>query len=58
MARRNDVYFNEYQKNLAAQQNVKYKKKYRKLKQIVKDTVFVSCYEVYFGSIYFEIWSE
>ncbi|XP_043261048.1 transforming growth factor beta regulator 1 [Colletes gigas] len=33
-------YYNEYQKNAELQQNLKYKQKYRRLKRIVKDTVF------------------
>lgn len=32
----------EIQRNATLQQNVKYKKKYRKLKRIIKDMVFVS----------------
>ncbi|KAG7205038.1 hypothetical protein KM043_005419 [Ampulex compressa] len=40
MAHAYDNYYNEYRKNAELQQNLKYKKKYRKLKRIVKDTVF------------------
>lgn len=35
-----DNYYNDYHKTTEIQQNLKYKKKYRKLKRIVKDTVF------------------
>lgn len=35
-----DNYYNDYHKNAEVQQNLKYKKKYRRLKRIVKDTVF------------------
>lgn len=36
-----DNYYSEFQKNAELQQNLKYKKKYRRLKRIIKDTVFV-----------------
>ncbi|KZC08137.1 Transforming growth factor beta regulator 1 [Dufourea novaeangliae] len=35
-----DNYYNEFQKNAELQQNLKYQKKYRRLKRIIKDTVF------------------
>ncbi|XP_029050102.1 transforming growth factor beta regulator 1 [Osmia bicornis bicornis] len=35
-----DSYYNDFQKNAELQQNLKYKKKYRRLKRIIKDTVF------------------
>lgn len=41
MTRAYDNYYNEFQKNAELQQNLKYEKKYRRLKRIVKDTVFV-----------------
>ena len=40
MTRAYDNYYNEFQKNAELQQNLKYEKKYRRLKRIVKDTVF------------------
>jgi len=42
MAKAYDSYYNDYHKNAELQQNLKYKTKYRKLKRIVKNTVFVS----------------
>lgn len=42
MAQAYDTYYNDYHKNAELQQNLKYKKKYGKLKKIVKNTVFVS----------------
>ncbi|XP_033323482.1 transforming growth factor beta regulator 1 [Megalopta genalis] len=35
-----DNYYNEFQKNAELQQNIKYKRKYRRLKRIIKHTVF------------------
>lgn len=35
-----ETYYNDYHKNAELQQNLKYKKKYKRLKRIVKDTVF------------------
>ncbi|XP_071860588.1 transforming growth factor beta regulator 1 isoform X1 [Bombus fervidus] len=35
-----DNYYNEFKKNAELQQNLKYKRKYRRLKRIIKDTVF------------------
>ncbi|XP_020278835.1 transforming growth factor beta regulator 1 [Pseudomyrmex gracilis] len=40
MAQAYDNYYNDYHKNAEIQQNLKYKKKYQKLKKIVKNTVF------------------
>lgn len=46
-----DNYYSEFQKNAELQQNLKYKKKYRRLKRIIKDTVFVR-FLIYFYNIY------
>lgn len=48
-----DNYYSEFQKNAELQQNLKYKKKYRRLKRIIKDTVFVRfliyfCHNIFF----------
>ncbi|XP_011636919.1 transforming growth factor beta regulator 1 isoform X1 [Pogonomyrmex barbatus] len=40
MAQAYDNYYTDYHKNAELQQNLKYKKKYRRLKRIVKNTVF------------------
>lgn len=40
MAQTYDSYYNDYHKNTELQLNLKYKKKYQKLKRIVKNTVF------------------
>lgn len=51
MASKSEHYYSEYQKNLEAQQNLKYKNKYKKLKRIIKDIVIVSfdIFNVYFS---------
>ncbi|XP_043277978.1 transforming growth factor beta regulator 1 [Venturia canescens] len=40
MAHKYENYYSEFHKNAEIQENVRYKKKYRKLKRIVKNTVF------------------